>query len=102
MGIRRADTPPKSTQTASGVRTSRSSTAAQCEQRPGKPSKLGDHQRVTGSAGGRASRRPVVAVSVGSTVIDVDPIITDAQRVQAIALGGETLLLCRLACVCHE
>jgi hypothetical protein len=35
-----------------------------------------------------------VAVSVGSTVIDVDPIITDAERVQAIALGGETLLLC--------
>jgi hypothetical protein len=35
-----------------------------------------------------------VAVSVGLIVIDVDPIITDAERVQAIALGGETLLIC--------
>jgi hypothetical protein len=34
----------------------------------------------------------VGSVCVGSTVIEVDPIITDAERVEAIALGGETLL----------
>jgi hypothetical protein len=35
-------------------------------------------------------------------VVDVDAIITDAERVQAVALGGEILLPCRYACVTHQ
>jgi hypothetical protein len=37
IGIRKADTPLKSSQSESGVRTSRSSTSSQCGQRPTKP-----------------------------------------------------------------
>ena len=34
-----------------------------------------------------------VAVSAGQAMIDIDAIITDTERVQAVALGGEILLL---------
>jgi hypothetical protein len=33
-------------------------------------------------------------------VVDVDAIVTDAEGVQAVALGGEILLLC--SCVSHQ
>jgi hypothetical protein len=35
-------------------------------------------------------------------MIDVDAIITDTERLQAVALGGEILLLRWYACVSHE
>jgi hypothetical protein len=35
-----------------------------------------------------------IAVAAGQTVVDVDAIITDTKRMQAVALGGEILLLC--------
>jgi hypothetical protein len=59
-------------------------------QRPGEPV-----QGVAGSAGSqRQSQARSVAVGAGQTVVDVDPVITNAQGVQAVALGGEILLFC--------
>jgi len=35
-------------------------------------------------------------------VIDVDAVITDAERMQSVALSGEVLLLCGYAGVAHQ
>jgi hypothetical protein len=35
-----------------------------------------------------------IAVGAGQAVIDIDAIITDTERTQSAALGGEILLLC--------
>ena len=56
---------------------------------------LCNHQRVTSSTGGQGQPQTgSVAVGAGQPVIDVDAVITDAERVQADALGGEILLPC--------
>ena len=68
---------------------------ASIRQRPCQPIQLGNHQCVAGSAGGqRQCQTGPITVSAGKTVVDVDPIITDTERMQAVALGGEILLLC--------
>jgi len=52
-------------------------------------------QCVTGSAGGQSKPKPwSVSVRAGQAVVDVDAVVTDAECVQSIALGGEILLLC--------
>jgi hypothetical protein len=35
-----------------------------------------------------------IAISAGQAVVDVDAIITDAERMQSVVLRGEILLLC--------
>jgi hypothetical protein len=35
-----------------------------------------------------------VSVSSGQAMVDIDAIVTDTERVQSVALGGEILLLC--------
>ena len=68
---------------------------ASIRQRPCQPIQLGHHQCVAGSAGGqRQCQTGPVAVSAGQAVVDIDAIIADAERMQAVALGGEILLLC--------
>jgi hypothetical protein len=65
-----------------------------CLQPPCQPIQLGHHQRVAGSAGGqRQCQTGPIAVSAGKTVVDVDAIVTDTERMQAVALGREILLL---------
>jgi hypothetical protein len=67
------------------------------------PVQLGHHQGVASPAGRKGeSQSWLVAVGAGSTVIDIDAIITDTKRVQVIALGGEILLLRWHACVSHQ
>jgi hypothetical protein len=58
------------------------------------PVELGDHQRVALSDGGQRllQARPA-AVAAGHPVIEVDPVVTDLQLAQRLALGGEVLLV---------
>jgi hypothetical protein len=64
-------------------------------QRPSQPVQLGHHQGVAGSpAGQRQSQAWSVPVPAGQAIVDLDAIVTDTERVQAVALGREILLLC--------
>jgi hypothetical protein len=64
-------------------------------QRAGEPVQLPYHQGVARPTGGQ--RQPqswTVATCAGEAVIDVDAVITDTERMEAVALSGEILLLC--------
>ena len=65
---------------------------ARVRQRAGEPVELGDHERVAGAAGGeRFAQAGPVAVGAGQAVVDVDALGGYAERLQAVALGGEVL-----------
>jgi hypothetical protein len=72
-------------------------------QRAGQPVQFRHDQRVTGSARGqRQSQTRPFSVRAGQTVINIDPVITHTEGVQAITLSSEVLLLRRYSCVSHQ
>jgi len=64
-------------------------------QGPGQPVQFGHHERVTAVAGGKGEPQTwSVTVRAGQAVIDVDPVIADAERGKTVALRGQILMLC--------
>jgi hypothetical protein len=47
-----------------------------------------------GCDGGAVAQSGTVTVGAAQAVVDVDPVITDTESGQAVALGGEILLFC--------
>jgi hypothetical protein len=54
----------------------------------------GDDTTTGSRSTSRLSTRFPLSVSSGQAMVDIDAIVTDAERVQSVALGGEILLLC--------
>ena len=72
-------------------------------QRPGEPVQLRYHEGVAGPARGKGKPKTwTVAVGASEAVVDIDPVVADAECMQAITLRGEVLLLRRYACVSHQ
>ena len=69
-------------------------------QRSSEPVELRDNERVACAAGGeRLAQARAVAVSAGQAVVDVHALRRYAERLQALALGGEVLRVGGDACV---
>jgi hypothetical protein len=64
-------------------------------QRACEPVQLGDDQGVTGAAGRQCHQQPrTVAVGAAEAVVNVDPVVTNTERGEAVALCCEILLFC--------
>jgi hypothetical protein len=65
---------------------------ARIGQRAGEPVEFGHDQRVAGAAGGESlAEAGPRTVSAGQAVVDVDPLVGDAERGERVALGREVL-----------
>jgi hypothetical protein len=68
------------------------SDVARVRQRAREPVELRHDERVAGAAGGeRFAQARAVAAGAGEAVVDVDALRVDAERLEAVALGGESL-----------
>ena len=67
---------------------------ASTTQGPGQAVELGDHWGVARSAGGQClAKSGLFPVGAGQAVVDVGPLGLDAKAEEAVALGGQVLLI---------
>jgi hypothetical protein len=85
--------PPKLSLTFRLVKSSKMSRASGSDR--ASRSNLVTTSGVAGPAGRQSQPEAgPVPVGAGQAMVDIDAVITDTQRLQTVALGGEILLLC--------